>query len=118
MCASALLLVNILSSYLIFKPNYLPSLFSKIRRVFFGCHNPRFGGCGSVLPVNTQVVPPDCRGYPCITGLLEKEAVDILQQFYLAGNPNGKVTSSVTTSLTWHSAPTPNRPVVEKENSL
>lgn len=32
-----------------------------IKEVFFGCENDRFGGCGSVLGVNSKYVGPFCR---------------------------------------------------------
>ena len=32
-----------------------------IKRVFYGCANERFGGCGSVLGVNKRYIPPFVR---------------------------------------------------------
>jgi len=51
--------------------------------VVFGCSNPRFGGCGSVLPVHTEA-----KKLNCIKGVMEKEAIDIMKQFYGQENPN------------------------------
>ena len=50
-----------------------------IRKVYFGCRNDKFGGCGSVLAQHTG-------RYACAPGLLEAEAVDLLQRFYARGN--------------------------------
>lgn len=61
--------------------------FCGIRRVFFGCKNGRFGGCGSVLSVHTapfkDVAPIICKG-----GIFASEAVALLRAFYSRGNPN------------------------------
>lgn len=48
--------------------------------MFFGCHNDRFGGCGSILHLHK----PDGkqRGYPIYSGILETEAVELLRSFY------------------------------------
>lgn len=59
-----------------------------IGRVYFGCHNERFGGCGSVLPVHQSFMPA---GIPelSIIPLLEKwrrPCVEILRRFYLREN--------------------------------
>jgi tRNA-specific adenosine deaminase 2 len=47
------------------------------RKVFFGCRNDRFGGCGSVLPVHDFEVS---------AGLMETEAIELLRSFYSRGN--------------------------------
>jgi len=99
MCASALVQVH-------------------IGRVVYGCANERFGGCGSVLNVNTppqqqqqqqQHVTVDHNTavdgqtdevrsgaslvhlpyhFPCIGGVRAVEAIDVLKSFYARGNPN------------------------------
>jgi tRNA-specific adenosine deaminase 2 len=70
MCAGALSLVN-------------------IRRVFFGCHNERFGGNGSALCIHrANAMDAPHKGYPSTSGLLKDEAVDIMRLFYSRGNPN------------------------------
>ena len=51
-----------------------------IRKVYFGCRNDKFGGCGSVLSRHEP------KKYACAQGLLEPEAVDLLQRFYARGN--------------------------------
>ncbi|GLC73659.1 hypothetical protein PLESTF_001405500 [Pleodorina starrii] len=76
------------------------------RQVFYGCGNDRFGGCGSILPVNQEGCGPCAsqapsgshagRGFPAKGGLFPEEAVELLREFYAAGNP---------------CAPRPHRPV-------
>lgn len=55
-----------------------------VKKVFYGCGNERFGGCGSVLPVHKE--PP---GLDCTSGILAEEAVALLKGFYAMENPNG-----------------------------
>ncbi|GIL97785.1 hypothetical protein Vretimale_3333 [Volvox reticuliferus] len=76
------------------------------RQVYFGCGNDRFGGCGSILPINHEGCGPCTRqtpagyhagrGFPAKGGLFAEEAVEMLREFYAAGNP---------------CAPRPHRPV-------
>ncbi|GIL47711.1 hypothetical protein Vafri_4474 [Volvox africanus] len=76
------------------------------RQVYFGCGNDRFGGCGSILPINDEgcgscarepaVGSHAGRGFPSKGGLFAEEAVEMLREFYAAGNP---------------CAPRPHRPV-------
>ncbi len=68
MCASALLILG-------------------FRRVFFGCSNQRFGGCGSVLTLCDRDQVPYA-GYECIAGLYGDEAIALLKRFYETANPN------------------------------
>lgn len=59
---------------------------SGFRKVYFGCSNERFGGCGSVLDVSSK----DQR-FPSLQlsgGLRREEAVSLLKQFYCCENPN------------------------------
>ena len=72
--------------------------------VVFGCANDKFGGNGSIVPVNDDGcgrcgsdsstvnggVVPLGGVYPSHGGLCAGEAVKLLQDFYIAGNPNGK----------------------------
>lgn len=87
-----------------------------IRRVYYGCKNDRFGGCGSVMSVHSQGVAP-CGGsveacssqasdgaagmqtFECTGGFQADEAVDLFRDFYEQGNPN---------------APKPHRPVLHR----
>jgi len=90
MCAGALSLIN-------------------IGKVFYGCPNDKFGGCGSVASVHKHGCS-DCRldgtedpssvafsngrpmwSFPCRGGLLSREAVDVLRRFYVRGNVNAPV---------------------------
>mmetsp|Transcript_25078 Transcript_25078/g.37506 ORF Transcript_25078/g.37506 Transcript_25078/m.37506 type:complete len:361 (-) Transcript_25078:580-1662(-) len=55
-----------------------------IGRVFYGCKNERFGGCGSILNLHSPnaIKSPSHTGYPIVSGLMEKEAVQLLRSFY------------------------------------
>jgi tRNA-specific adenosine deaminase 2 len=55
-----------------------------IKRVFFGCKNDRFGGCGSLLDLHQQDALPSSKhhGFEIIGGILEDEAVRLLRSFY------------------------------------
>ena len=61
----------------------------KVGKVYFGCKNPRFGGCGSVFALH-EATGADGADYCCASGLMGDEAVKILKDFYGRGNPNGK----------------------------
>lgn len=75
-----------------------------LTRVVFGCSNPRFGGCGSVLDVHQKHLTGSCstpvisekgsdfspEPYPpleMISGVQQDKAVRLLQQFYEGSNP-------------------------------
>ncbi|KAK9449929.1 cytidine deaminase-like protein [Limtongia smithiae] len=61
----------------------------KIRAVYFGCGNDRFGGCGSVLSVNSDLaVDP---AYPAFPGFAREEAIMLLRRFYLQENEKAPV---------------------------
>jgi len=84
MCASALLQVG-------------------IGKVYFGCSNERFGGCGSVMHLHCQRLPGlEGREYPCVSGLFAEEAIQLLKQFYEAGNPNGAHLRSFSSDSPFH----------------
>jgi tRNA-specific adenosine deaminase 2 len=71
--------------------------------VFYGCPNDKFGGNGSIMAVhaagcgrcdgggdrqlNARYPGPQ---YPSHGGLQAGEAIKLLQEFYLAGNPHGE----------------------------
>lgn len=56
----------------------------KIRAVYFGCANDRFGGCGSVLNIhNDPAVERPYRAYP---GFYREEAIMFLRRFYIQEN--------------------------------
>jgi len=83
-----------------------------IRRVFFGCFNDRFGGCGSVLPIHSgtpskflfylidnctisflrgecEEEPTSYSKFEVVGGLGEQRAIRFFQEFYQQENPNG-----------------------------
>jgi len=61
----------------------------KIRKVFFGCHNDKFGGLGSVFSLHKQpsADSSDNHSFTVLGGLMEKRCVDVLRTFYERGNP-------------------------------
>eukprot|EP01039_Chlorochromonas_danica_P006401 gene6401-7056_t len=52
-----------------------------IRKVYFGCHNDRFGGNGSILSVHSDHSMAGGR-YEVEAGVLKTEAVRVFQRFY------------------------------------
>lgn len=58
-----------------------------IGRVYYGCINKRFGGCGSVYSLHDR---PDLPYPPmyCEGGFLDQECIDLFKVFYESGNPN------------------------------
>ncbi|KAL2635659.1 hypothetical protein R1flu_007138 [Riccia fluitans] len=72
-----------------------------IKKVYYGCANDRFGGCGSILAIHVD----GCGGcgescsendqkrmekmsFECVGGILADEGVALLRGFYEQGNPN------------------------------
>jgi tRNA(Arg) A34 adenosine deaminase TadA len=55
-------------------------------RIFYGCRNERFGGCGSVLDVAATDVrfPP----FETVGGIQSERAIELLKQFYRGQNPH------------------------------
>ncbi|MCO5584267.1 hypothetical protein L7F22_038191 [Adiantum nelumboides] len=80
-----------------------------IRKVFYGCGNDRFGGCGSVLPIHSvgcgpcgDSLLPDYKtqSIQCIGGILADMAVALLRGFYEQGNPkDGQLEGTTFTDL-------------------
>lgn len=56
----------------------------KIRKVYFGCRNDRFGGNGSILQVHKATC--SSAGYAIECGLMESEAIELFQRFYESEN--------------------------------
>mmetsp|Transcript_14233 Transcript_14233/g.23689 ORF Transcript_14233/g.23689 Transcript_14233/m.23689 type:complete len:177 (+) Transcript_14233:29-559(+) len=56
-----------------------------IRHVFFGCHNDRFGGNGSILSVHSDPLL-STYSYAITSGLMKEEAVAVFQKFYQSEN--------------------------------
>ncbi|KAI0662870.1 cytidine deaminase-like protein [Cubamyces menziesii] len=65
-----------------------------IKEVFYGCGNDRFGGCGSVLGVNSALPHPKHPEYRAIGGYMREEAIMILRRFYITENTNAPVPKS------------------------
>ena len=57
-----------------------------IRRVYFGCHNDRFGGNGSILSVHDDSRMRGFQTYQVISGMLGNQAIDLFQRFYTTEN--------------------------------
>jgi tRNA-specific adenosine deaminase 2 len=56
----------------------------RIRNVFYGCGNERFGGTGTILSINADpgIDPP----YVAYGGLYGAEAINLLRRFYIQEN--------------------------------
>lgn len=67
------------------------------KTVVYGCANDKFGGNGSIVNVH-ETGCGSCSGqeksmgmtYSSRGGLFGVEAIKLLQDFYITGNPNGK----------------------------
>ncbi|WVR08930.1 hypothetical protein IAU60_005989 [Kwoniella sp. DSM 27419] len=59
-----------------------------IGRVVYGCGNDRFGGCGSVLNINSSDRLNSHPGYIAEGGHYREEAIMLLRRFYMSQNPN------------------------------
>lgn len=57
-----------------------------IRKVIFGCHNDRFGGCGGVFSLHNDVWKTKDDGYEVLAGVNRREAIMLLRRFYLLEN--------------------------------
>ncbi|KAI0733399.1 cytidine deaminase-like protein [Fomitopsis betulina] len=62
-----------------------------IKEVFYGCENDRFGGCGSVLGVNSQLAHPKHAPYKATGGYLREDAILVLRRFYITENVNAPI---------------------------
>ncbi|KAH8105015.1 cytidine deaminase-like protein [Phellopilus nigrolimitatus] len=67
-----------------------------IREVYFGCANERFGGCGSVLGVNSDLKHPRHPVYTAVGGFGRENAIMVLRRFYMTENINAPVPKSKT----------------------
>ncbi|KAI0299771.1 cytidine deaminase-like protein [Multifurca ochricompacta] len=67
-----------------------------IKRVFYGCANERFGGCGSVLGVNMSLWHPKHPPFDATDGYCREEAIMILRRFYITENTNAPTPRSKT----------------------
>lgn len=57
----------------------------KIKNVYFGCQNDRFGGNGSILAVHNDPSSKSHK-YSVQSGLLKDEAIEVFQRFYESEN--------------------------------
>ncbi|KAJ5480983.1 tRNA-specific adenosine deaminase subunit tad2 [Penicillium diatomitis] len=61
----------------------------RIRSVYFGCANDRFGGTGGVLTIHADRSIDSA--YPVYGGLFQKEAIMLLRRFYIQENTKAPV---------------------------
>lgn len=59
-----------------------------IGKVIYGCGNDRFGGCGSILDINTTPKLDSHDEYDAYGGYFREEAIMMLRRFYLTQNSN------------------------------
>ncbi|OBZ71843.1 tRNA-specific adenosine deaminase 2 [Grifola frondosa] len=71
-----------------------------IKKVFYGCANDRFGGCGSVLGVNRSLTHPRHPAYQAVGGYLREDAIMILRRFYVTENTNAPAPKSKANRVT------------------
>jgi tRNA-specific adenosine deaminase 2 len=57
-----------------------------IKKVYFGCHNERFGGNGSIMSIHKETRMNNYHSYEVETGLLEEETINLFQKFYTTEN--------------------------------
>ncbi|KAI8506097.1 tRNA-specific adenosine deaminase 2 [Branchiostoma belcheri] len=106
MCAGALRLLSILTCTLLAGPccsacdvclswfswvltrHDIPLTDPYIPVVWYGCPNPRFGGCGSVLSVHSDRLESYGQQFKCIGGIFAEPCAALLKQFYGQQNPN------------------------------
>ena len=81
----------------------------QFQSVVYGCPNERFGGNGSILSIHETGCGVCCPGitskggrYLSAGGLYKEEAIQLLQDFYIRGNPN---------------APKPHRPLQSRDGT-
>ncbi|KAK1922625.1 putative tRNA specific adenosine deaminase [Papiliotrema laurentii] len=90
-----------------------------IGRVIYGCGNDRFGGCGSVINVNSSEMLDTHPPFVAEGGFYREEAIMLLRRFYMsenqnAPNPKRKATRVLKTDIppppSNTSTPRPSRP--------
>lgn len=76
----------------------------RISKVVYGCANERFGGCGSILGVHSDldtIYQPQpgtaAEAFCCVSGLYADKAVELLKEFYKGENPNAPTPKVKTT---------------------
>jgi len=58
-----------------------------IPKVVYGCKNPRFGGCGSVLPIHSDKRINTKHLLQCHDNVQSSRAIGLLKEFYNQDNP-------------------------------
>jgi tRNA-specific adenosine deaminase 2 len=58
----------------------------EISAVYFGCHNDRFGGNGSILSIHQDPETDGMDVYQVHSGILKEEAIAVFQRFYESEN--------------------------------
>ena len=79
--------------YVTCEPCIMCSAALRIGRVIFVCRNDRFRGCGSILSLYNTSSSGNDAPYPITQGVLEEEAIQLLQSLYHRENfyaPDGK----------------------------
>ncbi|TIA92353.1 hypothetical protein E3P99_00662 [Wallemia hederae] len=59
-----------------------------INHVVYGAGNERFGGCGSVVPINDEPLLKYQKAYTALGGVFRDEAIMLLRRFYMTENSN------------------------------
>jgi hypothetical protein len=107
----------------------------RIRSVYFGCANDRFGGTGGVLSLHSESVlwkkdkvvdrsrltgpsPSIDPSYPVYGGLFEKEAIMLLRRFYIQENEKGRNEDAQTPALITCWLYISSQPQTEKESGV
>jgi len=70
-----------------------------ISKVYYGCENDRFGGCGSVLSVHEPLAHPIHPSFQVKGGFRRNEAIMLLRRFYLTENTNAPLPKAKTTRV-------------------
>ena len=60
-----------------------------IRKVYFGCSNDKFGGCGGVLNIHEGDKVDGGGGYEVVGGIYSSSAVAKLRERYFLGRTEG-----------------------------
>ena len=59
-----------------------------VKKVIAGCQNDRFGGCGSVYDLNTDLGCYPNKPFVYISGIDSEECVRLMKEFYATENPH------------------------------
>ncbi|KAG4097035.1 cytidine deaminase-like protein [Neocallimastix lanati (nom. inval.)] len=62
----------------------------EVKKVYFGCFNERFGGCGSIYHLHNENYG-EKKPYEVMSGYLREEAIMMLRKFYIRENKNAPV---------------------------